>query len=220
LCLFHSLLYRSPSEAPKFPNTKNRRNIWPQNCQDCNKQFNSKKEKLSHSKNFFNQCKKSKEKSFKCFICSRSFAYLFKKEKHVREYHANDLEFVCQICNCVKKTANSLDTHIKYHFRTLEYCCHLCGKSFETAIRLKKHLEGFHNSEKNFFCDVCGHSVKSKSSIKKHLESKHLHIKNWKCLECGDAYSYTCERVYLQHMYKNHNVVSLLGFHWLIVIRT
>lgn len=108
-------------------------------CQVCNKVCGNRKALYAHSLIH-------KEKvTYRCEICSKSFANKFNLENHNVSAHALKVEengntYRCRFCEKTFESRETLFRHMEEHQKEkIERLCETCGKSFLTMDALKAH---------------------------------------------------------------------------------
>uniref|UniRef100_A0A1B6GV31 C2H2-type domain-containing protein n=1 Tax=Cuerna arida TaxID=1464854 RepID=A0A1B6GV31_9HEMI len=146
----------------------------------------------------------TKEKKYKCHLCSKSFIMKGSLMVHMRVAHfggavvarlveAKQLEsnavspdsaqYVCSICNKGFTKEQQLTQHEKLHEGKQ---CDICLKTFTTKYFLRKHKR-LHTGEMPYSCSVCNKSFTFQQSYHKHL-LYHSDDKPYSCGDCGRAF--------------------------------
>ncbi|KAG8267416.1 hypothetical protein J6590_052038 [Homalodisca vitripennis] len=146
----------------------------------------------------------TKEKKYKCHLCSKSFIMKGSLMVHMRVAHfggavvarlveAKQLEsnavspdsaqYVCSICNKGFTKEQQLTQHEKLHEGKQ---CDICLKTFTTKYFLRKHKR-LHTGEMPYSCNVCNKSFTFQQSYHKHL-LYHSDDKPYSCGDCGRAF--------------------------------
>ncbi|XP_041466471.1 zinc finger protein 91-like [Lytechinus variegatus] len=102
---------------------------------------------------------------FVCRFCSREFPSDLALLKH-EEIHEEGKEYVCEECNIVFGSRDSLETHYAEHV----YACTHCRKTFTNELALSNHEQGHGGS--NISCEECGKIFTRLSNLKVH-QNKH-----------------------------------------------
>ncbi|XVF63313.1 hypothetical protein PTKIN_Ptkin09bG0077800 [Pterospermum kingtungense] len=158
-------------------------------------------------------------KLFKCpnENCNREFAFQGNMNRHVKEFHDNDLTFsddasheqhVCQEVGCGKvfKFASRLRKHEDSHVKldSVEAFCSepSCLKYFTNEQCLKAHVQSCH---RYIDCEICGTKY-LKKNIKRHLRSHESGVvsERIKCSFEGCAHTFTTKSNLRQHIKALH----------------
>jgi len=79
----------------------------------------------------------SRDKSYKCSLCDRSFSHL---QRHKRHVHSNRRSSDCPYCGKLFKTNAELQSHVHVHTGSKPYSCRHCSERFTWRDQLKTHL--------------------------------------------------------------------------------
>lgn len=107
----------------------------------------------------------SKEKLFRCVVCSVTYEAAYDIRQHVRQVHVYKMfarpveplkEFICDICGRRYKSKESVKNHLMIHTNPHEkkHACTICGKTFRHKSEKQRH-EQHHTGEveEEFFLD-------------------------------------------------------------------
>jgi len=84
-------------------------------------------------------------------------------------------EFVCHICQAVKKNQNTMHYHLKNHEGSLPFQCPTCKKEFLHAQTLALHISARHSKEEaaSLKCPCCPYKTLTKANRVLHFIRKH-----------------------------------------------
>ncbi|XP_064193685.1 zinc finger protein 260-like isoform X1 [Anguilla rostrata] len=139
----------------------------------------------------------TREKCFRCTVCSKSFAHLYDL-KHHQSVHTGKKPHSCDECGKSFAKLSRLKTHQRVHTGEKPYSCNECGKSFAQLSTLKTH-QRLHTGEKPYSCNECGKRFAYLSNLKSH-QSVHTGEKPHSCDECGKSFAHL-------HTLKTHQSV-------------
>ncbi|CAH1114784.1 unnamed protein product [Psylliodes chrysocephalus] len=123
----------------------------------------------------------TREKAYKCEICSKKFTRKDKLETHSKT-HTREKSFTCEICSKQFIKKGGLTVHLRFHTGENLFKCKICLKQFTQKSNLKVHLR-FHTGEKPFKCEICSKQFFQKCDLKVHL-GIHTGEKPFKCPIC------------------------------------
>ncbi|XP_023222268.1 gastrula zinc finger protein XlCGF49.1-like [Centruroides sculpturatus] len=93
-------------------------------CEECGKNFVSKKNLLSHKKTHSN------ERPHKCVDCGQTFSLRNTLVCH-RRVHTKERPYTCTLCFKSFTQASTLKAHVIYkHTKSFPYSCDKCGRGF------------------------------------------------------------------------------------------
>nr|CAD7424163.1 unnamed protein product [Timema monikensis] len=105
---------------------------------------------------------------FSCHVCNKN---LMTKEglKYHINFHLQESQFRCDLCDKVTGSKSASLTHWKTHFPK-EYQCDTCFKKYREKSTLDIHMKYHHSVGifTDFICDICDKILFSKSSLKNH----------------------------------------------------
>jgi len=102
-------------------------------------------------------------------------------------------EFVCSVCQAVKKNQNTMHYHMKKHEGHLPFECSICKKEFLHSQTLAIHIAARHSKEESaaLKCPLCPHKTLTKANRIIHFMRKHcseeieqLKTQNTTCPTC------------------------------------
>jgi uncharacterized C2H2 Zn-finger protein len=83
----------------------------------------------------------TKERPFKCRICSKTFVFEEVLAKHMSIHKP---AFMCQICGSQFRKKQHLTSHMGFHATKALLRCSLCARSFVNTWTLKRHIASKH----------------------------------------------------------------------------
>jgi DNA-directed RNA polymerase subunit RPC12/RpoP len=86
-------------------------------------------------------------------------------------------EFVCHICQAVKKNQNTMHYHLKNHEGHLPFECPTCKKEFLHSQTLAVHVAARHSKQEAaaLKCPACPYKTLTKANRVIHFMRKHCH---------------------------------------------
>nr|XP_032835150.1 zinc finger protein 2 homolog isoform X1 [Petromyzon marinus] len=126
------------------------------------------------------------EKTFKCTVCEKAFAWSSFLQKH-RRTHTGEKPFRCSVCGKAYSDSSVLNRHQRTHTGEKPFRCSVCGKAYSDSSAFKKH-ERTHTREKPFKCTVCEKAFTESSDLQRHQRT-HTGEKPFKCTVCAKAFS-------------------------------
>lgn len=88
-------------------------------CPDCNHIFTKSKDFQYHmcAKEEYQDCSKIPAPSIACYLCNKTFRFMYLKKTHLEEDHLNE-EYKCTFCDSAFKSARGLDGHLRLHYES------------------------------------------------------------------------------------------------------
>ncbi|XP_065075780.1 zinc finger protein 708-like [Ochlerotatus camptorhynchus] len=129
----------------------------------------------------------------KCPQCQSIFPTPAQAKQHIRDVHATEKSYVCQICGQSYKMRRSLKIHLENHDKRI---CAVCGKVFNTMHALMTHR---HIHEFNKKCNYCNRSFKSEEELQAHSK---LRGRVYQCDMC--CYSFNKTEFLNNHNRRDH----------------
>ncbi|XP_053964566.1 protein krueppel isoform X1 [Anastrepha ludens] len=123
----------------------------------------------------------SRDKSFTCKICSRSFGYKHVLQNHERT-HTGEKPFECPECHKRFTRDHHLKTHMRLHTGEKPYHCSHCDRQFVQVANLRRHLR-VHTGERPYVCEICDGKFSDSNQLKSHM-LMHNGEKPFECPEC------------------------------------
>eukprot|EP01083_Nonionella_stella_P095404 267842_1 len=154
-------------------------------CKECDKEFKYKshleRHLASHSKN----------KPFKCSICSKAFGHQYYLQDHIRYNHIKDgnkdRKHACDICKKTFRLKINLTNHVRIHSGEKPFKCKQCGKAFTQKGNCDAHYRACIGI-KPFKCDVCAKTFTRKMYLQQHQRT-HTGVKPFTCDVCSKAFA-------------------------------
>ncbi|KAB0791847.1 hypothetical protein PPYR_03647 [Photinus pyralis] len=154
-----------------------------------------------------------------CNICGMIFNTRYLAKRHMRNVHATEKNYQCEICQQRFASPVYLNAHKRYHSGERPHICSFCGKGFITGSDLYHH-EKIHLNKRAYKCDKCPKAFNTSSDLHKHKLCVHQDRSEWKyvCTICNrrfplktnlDAHTktHTGERNFACHLC-NHKCVN------------
>ncbi|XP_069371397.1 zinc finger protein 583-like isoform X2 [Paralichthys olivaceus] len=129
-------------------------------------------------------CTNTKERSFKCDTCGKSYGRKNRLKDHIKS-HTSEKPF-CQTCKKSFVNTRNLKVHMRTHTGERPYSCHLCEKRWVTKGDLKVHIR-FHTGERPYSCKVCQRSFVTSSDLKVHTRI-HTGERPYSCKVCQKSF--------------------------------
>ena len=159
---------------------------------------------------FSEEEKKIRGKSAKCEICSKEFANVKSKNRHLRIHAYSDKRpFVCDYCGNSFKTEHALKSHERTHTgdkpsetktakdsgemredscdKPSRFRCDKCNLTFESKYLKRRHVIEAHKDNAAKVCEFCGQNFKSSDSYTIHIRT-HTGEKPYKCDFCEEFF--------------------------------
>lgn len=154
-----------------------------------------------------------------CKTCGMIFNTHYLAKRHMRNVHATEKNYECEICQQRFASPVYLNAHKRYHTGERSHICSFCGKGFITGSDLYHH-EKIHQNKRAYKCDKCPKAFNTSSDLHKHKLCVHIDRGEWKyvCTYCNrrfplktnlDAHTktHTGERNFACHLC-NHKCVN------------
>lgn len=132
----------------------------------------------------------SRDKSFTCKICSRSFGYKHVLQNHERT-HTGEKPFECPECHKRFTRDHHLKTHMRLHTGEKPYHCSHCDRQFVQVANLRRHLR-VHTGERPYTCEICEQRFSDSNQLKTHM------------LVHNGEKPFECERCHLKFRRRHH----------------
>ncbi|GAB0087739.1 Protein krueppel [Sergentomyia squamirostris] len=109
----------------------------------------------------------SRDKTFTCKTCKRSFGYKHVLQNHERT-HTGEKPFECPECHKRFTRDHHLKTHMRLHTGEKPYKCEECDRRFVQVANLRRHLR-VHTGERPYPCEMCEARFSDSNQLKAHL---------------------------------------------------
>jgi hypothetical protein len=182
----------SRSFNPSEPNSSSKV-IKPYQCDLCGRFFIYKSKAKCHILS-----KHSKELSFTCIICSKSFNTYLKLQYHTKIVHESG-EFKCIECDKVFNNQHKLKIHFIIH--QPKVMCTVCGQFFN-KVRMRSHRRTHAEKVK---CTICGSELKP-DVLRIHMKEVHEEDEQT-CEICGSIFGN--KRKLVKHIARQHSESKL-----------
>ena len=84
----------------------------------------------------------------------------------------SNIMFVCNECEAVYRSRNSLSKHMKLIHEGVKYNCNQCDSTFTQQSNLTTHLKSVHEGVK-YDCHQCDYRATQQGSLTRHVQSLH-----------------------------------------------
>jgi uncharacterized Zn-finger protein len=118
-----------------------------------------------------------------CDVCGASFGNKYLLKRHIKNVHATEKKFKCELCDRKFASPVYLNAHKRYHTGERKHICSFCGKGYITASDLYHH-EKIHANKRAYRCQACPKAFNTSSDLHKHKICVHLDRSQWK-YECS-----------------------------------
>lgn len=108
----------------------------------------------------------SRDKTFTCKVCSRSFGYKHVLQNHERT-HTGEKPFSCTECGKRFTRDHHLKTHMRLHTGEKPYHCSYCERQFVQVANLRRHIL-VHTKERPYGCELCQAKFADSNQLKAH----------------------------------------------------
>ena len=125
------------------------------------------------------------EKTYKCEVCSRSFAQKSHLTEHTRT-HTGEKPFKCELCSQFFSQKSALTRHRRTQTGEKPFKCQSCSQSFAQRSGLVTHSRT-HTGEKLYKCKVCSKAFTRKASLTDHTRT-HTGEKPFRCELCSKSF--------------------------------
>lgn len=164
----------------EFPRQNYPEDLW--NIHDLGARYQESQDENSRTGELTNQKSHTREKTYKCKECGKSF---FQKSALIVHQHSHSKD---KPSECGKSVSRNRDLirHQKTHTREKTYECKECKKTFYHLSSLSRHLRT-HAGEKPYECDQCEKSFYQKPHLIEHQKT-HTGEKPFICSDCGKGF--------------------------------
>ncbi|KAG5684022.1 hypothetical protein PVAND_013275 [Polypedilum vanderplanki] len=180
---------------------------WSRNyflCENCNRKFHTQGTFDRHIIICDMLLKSTIERppnyDYICVICSATFKIHDEMNEHMKNFHDQHTDHICQLCPDTSGPLNEIIKHGRYHDENVTYRCCVCEKTFPNGDEIIMHLLR-HADYKPFACEHegCGKTFFDKYKLRQHMQ-KH-DPSAVKCYICQ-----FCQRSFAQLDYLNCHI--------------
>ncbi|WKX98353.1 hypothetical protein Q1695_013776 [Nippostrongylus brasiliensis] len=143
----------------------------------------------------------SREKKFKCSMCSETF--LRKSTCTYHELHSHRNDIISDICD--EPYGIPLDPN------SVMYLCQQCVVAFEDPQRARRHLAQHMNKAPAYPCEKCSSICLTESNLKEHHKKHDEGRLSYRCLRCTPNQIYSSEYEIYYHLHIDHSI-PLIAF--------
>ncbi|XP_073831213.1 transcription factor grauzone-like [Musca autumnalis] len=157
-------------------------------CPHCSRQFRNFKAYTTHVKKH-NIEEKDGAKSVECLVCSnKKFETEQELRQHIDSEHNDTYYHICEICGKKFKCKESFKKHYATHDGIVQppVQCAICHKFYKNYDSLRLHR--MRHEERPKSCDICGRNFTTQRSWKKHVQYWHEMEKNLPCTLCDKVF--------------------------------
>ncbi|XP_044260337.1 zinc finger protein 595-like [Tribolium madens] len=151
-------------------------------CFHCEKTFKIKSILEDHIKYKHTETDLTKPLNI-CDVCGSSFSNKYLLKRHLKNVHATEKKFKCELCERKFASPVYLNAHKRYHSGERKHICSFCGKGYITASDLYHH-EKIHANKRAYRCHICPKAFNTSSDLHKHKICVHQDRSQWK-YECS-----------------------------------
>ena len=160
-------------------------------CPHCEEEFREKTLLQEHVRNH-EQKGTLVVKQYMCKHCNLYFSSEKGLLHHINNKHRqliraeDQWQFICDHCNRVCQTEETLKLHKKLHKGDRVFPCSKCDKFFKSAQHLREHEK--RHGEANLSCKICNWKFVLAVDLRKH-EKRHAMNKSLPCKHCDKKFS-------------------------------
>ncbi|KAK6744131.1 hypothetical protein RB195_011065 [Necator americanus] len=138
----------------------------------------------------------TREKKYKCSMCSETFLRESTCRHHEQNSHRNDI--VSDTCDEVYGVPLGMECFM--------YLCQQCAVAFEDPQRARKHLAQHMVKGPAFPCEKCSSICLTDSNLRDHHKKHDSGKLSYRCLKCNPNKIYCSESAIYFHLYIEHSV--------------
>lgn len=171
-----------------------------------------------------------------CELCNQTFANASSFKRHQLRKH-NNVEYACDLCDCIAKTKNDIEQHMKrkhlIRFPNVKFQysekltidiadmieklddppgfeCSFCHFIHSDENRLEQHLATHQDviDSGKMYCSHCPTPIRSLEFMIEHTRSHNEKMKTHRCLICSKLFSFDDKfLIHLRNHQKNHHKI-------------
>ncbi|KAE9419827.1 hypothetical protein Angca_008991, partial [Angiostrongylus cantonensis] len=138
----------------------------------------------------------TREKKYKCSMCSQTFLRKSTCRYHEQNSHRNDI--ISDLCNEVYGVPLDEDS--------LLYICQQCAVAFEDPQRARRHICEHMKKGLAFPCEMCSSICLTQSNLHEHRQKHESGKLSYRCLNCTPNKIYHDEAAIYYHLHVDHGV--------------
>lgn len=155
----------------------------PLHCTECDEHFIIPYELKKH------MIKHTKQKKYKCLICSKSFSRQGSLHVHQRIHTDAEPRYQCDLCPKRFYWRSNLSSHRKSHF-IVQYDCEICREKFSSQTLLYEHCDRHlcNEQRQQFQCVWCKKMYLNRYNLNHHLKYVHTDLVSFQCDQCNETF--------------------------------
>ena len=130
----------------------------------------------------------SKDGTFSCDKCTKTFKHKKSLRVHVMRAHSNERPHKCGACAKQFVRAHDLKLHMRTHSAQPQHACSQCDRKFYQRNSLLVHEKRRHSTKRAFVCPVCNFGFVRRCELDIHMTSHTKTNRRHKCRHCGKAF--------------------------------
>ncbi|VDM52871.1 unnamed protein product [Angiostrongylus costaricensis] len=138
----------------------------------------------------------TREKKYKCSMCSQTFLRKSTCRYHEQNSHRNDI--ISDLCSEVYGVPLDEDS--------LLYICQQCAVAFEDPQRARRHICEHMKKGLAFPCEMCSSICLTQSNLHEHRQKHESGKLSYRCLNCTPNKIYHDEAAIYYHLHVDHGV--------------